>query len=113
ARALEPAGRRRVHIFLATSPIHREAKLKKSRGEVLETAVRAVEYAAKIFDEVEFSPEDAIRTEPDFLAEVCRATAAAGAGTLNIPDTVGYTTPDEIRRVFADLKTALSDYPHV
>ena len=113
ARALEPAKRRRIHIFLATSPIHRAAKLKKSRDEVLETAVRAVTYAAGIFDEVEFSPEDAIRTEPDFLAEICRATAAAGAGTLNIPDTVGYSTPAEIRQVFADLKTALSDYPDV
>jgi len=113
ARALAPARRKRVHIFLATSPIHRTAKLKKTRDQVLETAVRAVTYATGLFDEVEFSPEDAIRTEPDFLAEVCQAVAAAGAKTLNIPDTVGYSTPTEIYRVFTDLRTALVAYPDV
>lgn len=113
ARALEPAKRSRVHIFLATSPIHRAAKLKKSRSEVLEIGVRSVAYAAKLFDEVEFSPEDAIRTEPDFLAEICQAVADAGASTLNIPDTVGYSTPDEIFRIFTDLRAALKDYPDV
>ena len=113
ARALAPAKRSRVHIFLATSPIHRAAKLKKTRSEVLEIGVRAVSYAAKLFDEVEFSPEDAIRTEPDFLAEICQAVADAGASTLNIPDTVGYSTPTEIKRIFTDLRTALKDYPDI
>ena len=113
ARALAPAKRKRVHIFLATSPIHRAAKLKKSRSEVLEIGVRSVAYAAKLFDEVEFSPEDAIRTEPDFLAEICQAVADAGASTLNIPDTVGYSTPTEIKRIFTDLRLALKDYPDV
>ncbi|MDI7775470.1 2-isopropylmalate synthase [Asticcacaulis sp. EMRT-3] len=109
ARALAPARRSRAHIFLATSPIHRAAKLKKSRIEVLETAVRAVAYAAGMFDEVEFSPEDAIRTEADFLTEICQAVVEAGATTLNIPDTVGYATPDEIRNIFAGLRTAIPD----
>ncbi|MGA9659850.1 MAG: 2-isopropylmalate synthase, partial [Asticcacaulis sp.] len=113
ARALEPAKRSRAHIFLATSPIHRAAKLKKTREQVLETAVKAVTYASGMFDEVEFSPEDAIRTEPDFLAEVCQAVAEAGATTLNIPDTVGYATPAEIFRIFSDLRVALSAYPDV
>ncbi len=113
ARALAPARRKRLHIFLATSPIHRAAKLKKSRSEVLEIAVKAITYASGMFDEIEFSPEDAIRTEPDFLAEVCLAAADAGARTLNIPDTVGYTTPNEIFRIFSDLKSALRDYPDV
>lgn len=113
ARALMPAKRRRLHIFLATSPIHRAAKLKKTREQVLEIGHKAVSYASKIFDEVEFSPEDAIRTEPDFLAEVCIAMAEAGATTLNIPDTVGYTTPNEIFQIFTDLKAALKDHPNV
>ncbi len=113
ARALEPARRSRIHIFLATSPIHRAAKLKKSRDEVLDAAVKAVAYAGQLFDEVEFSPEDAIRTEPDFLHQVCREVAKAGATTLNIPDTVGYATPDETFRIFADLKAALADMPDI
>ena len=113
ARALEPAERSRVHIFLATSPIHRAAKLKKSRDEVLEIGVRSVAYASQLFDEVEFSPEDAIRTETDFLHEICREVAKAGATTLNIPDTVGYSTPDEMFRIFTDLMASLSDMPHL
>jgi 2-isopropylmalate synthase len=110
ARALEPAGRSRVHIFLATSPIHRAAKLKKTRDQVLETGIRAVAYAAKLFDEVEFSPEDAIRTEPDFLHEICKAVADNGAKIINVPDTVGYSTPPEIFRIFSDLKAAMAGY---
>lgn len=103
ARALAPAKRKRVHIFLATSPIHREAKLKKTRDQVLEIGVKSVAYAAKLFDEVEFSPEDSIRTEPDFLLEISKAVVEAGARIINLPDTVGYTTPDEIYRIFTDL----------
>ncbi len=113
ARALSPAKRKRVHIFLATSPIHRAAKLNKTRDQVLDIGVKAVSYAAQLFDEVEFSPEDAIRTEPDFLAEICRAVAEAGVTTMNIPDTVGYSTPTEIFRIFTDLRASLSDMPHL
>ncbi|PZU00669.1 MAG: 2-isopropylmalate synthase [Brevundimonas sp.] len=104
-RALQPAPRanRRCHVFLATSPIHRAAKLKMSTNEVLSTAVRSVEYARTLFDDVEFSAEDAFRTEPEFLADVLEAAADAGARTLNVPDTVGYATPQEVRERFAYL----------
>ena len=102
-RSLCASPERRVHIFLGTSPIHRSAKLKMSTDEVLATTDRAVRYAATRFEDIEFSPEDAIRTEPAFLAEVCEVAAAAGARTLNIPDTVGYSTPGEIGEIFRDL----------
>lgn len=102
-RSLRAARDRRIHIFLGASPIHRAAKLKMSTDQVLAAVDRAVRYAATRFDDIEFSPEDAIRTEPAFLAEVCEVAAAAGAGTLNIPDTVGYSTPGEIGEIFRDL----------
>ncbi|WP_140984531.1 2-isopropylmalate synthase [Asticcacaulis tiandongensis] len=112
-RALAPAKNRRCHVFLATSPIHREFKLKKSRSQVVEITAKAIAHAKKSFDDIEFSAEDAIRTEPDFLAEVCIAAAEAGATTLNLPDTVGYTTPKEIFKIFADVKAALKDHPDI
>lgn len=104
-RALAPAPKshRRCHVFLATSPIHRSAKLRMSTNEVLATISRTVEYAASMFDDVEFSAEDAFRTEPEFLAEALTAAADAGAQTLNVPDTVGYATPEEARQRFAYL----------
>lgn len=102
-RGLRTVPDRRIHIFLGTSPIHRSAKLKMSTDQVLAAVDRAVRYAATRFDDIEFSPEDAIRTEPDFLADVCEVAAAAGAGTLNIPDTVGYSTPGEIGDIFRAL----------
>ena len=101
ARAIEPAQKGRIHIFLATSPLHREFKLQMSRQQVIDTAVAGVERALACCDDVEFSAEDALRTEPEFLAEVFSAVIAAGAGTLNVPDTVGYTTPFEIAERFA------------
>ena len=113
-RSLRASPERRVHIFLGTSPIHRSAKLKMSTDEVLATTDRAVRYAATRFEDIEFSPEDAIRTEPAFLAEVCEVAAAAGARTLNIPDTVGYSTPGEIGEIFRDLIAQLRPaYPDV
>jgi len=96
ARALEPAARGRIHIFLATSPLHREHKLDMSKAQVIDTAIAAIRRARELCDDVEFSAEDAIRTEPEYLAEVFRAALEAGAGTLNVPDTVGYTTPAEM-----------------
>ncbi|WP_439477909.1 2-isopropylmalate synthase [Brevundimonas sp.] len=102
-RALRGTEERRCHIFLGSSPIHRSAKLKMSKAEVLAAAERSVAYARTRFDDVEFSPEDAIRTEPEFLAEICEVAAAAGATTLNIPDTVGYSTPGEIGDIFRNL----------
>jgi 2-isopropylmalate synthase len=109
ARALEHAERPRIHVFISTSPLHREHKLGMSRDEVLARAVAGVEQARRYVDDVEFSAEDALRTEPDFLAEICSAALAAGARTLNIPDTVGYTTPAEIRALFEYLRTHVKD----
>jgi len=104
ARALEKARRSRIHVFLSTSPLHREHKLRMSKAQVLDAAVAAVERARQLCHEVEFSAEDALRTEPDFLAEVFSAAVAAGATTLNAPDTVGYTTPAEIAELFGYLR---------
>ncbi|NBB50775.1 2-isopropylmalate synthase [Rhizobium sp. CRIBSB] len=115
-RALAPAPKshRRCHTFIGTSPIHRTAKLKMSTNEVLSTAVRAVEYARSLFDDVEFSAEDAFRTEPEFLGDVLEAAADAGARTLNVPDTVGYATPEEVRERFAYLSGRIhARHPHV
>lgn len=106
--ALQSTPSRRIHIFLSTSPIHRAAKLNMSADEVLDAAVRAVSFARTLFDDIEFSAEDAIRTERSFLGDVMEAVADAGAGTLNIPDTVGYSTPAEIGSIFAEIKARVS-----
>ena len=87
------AERPRIHVFLATSAIHREFKLKMGKDQIIERAVAGVKRAAGYCPDVEFSPEDAVRTESDFLCEVVEATIEAGATTVNIPDTVGYATP--------------------
>ena len=110
-RALAGATARRLHIFLATSPIHRAAKLRMDRAQVLETAARAVMFGRTRFDDIEFSAEDAIRTEPEFLGDVMEAAAEAGATTLNAPDTVGYATPDEVFELFSYLKGRLARFP--
>jgi 2-isopropylmalate synthase len=98
--ALAPAPKKRIHVFIGTSPIHREAKLHMSREKVLENIRAAVAYARGFTDDVEFSAEDAIRTERDYLVQCLSAAAEAGASTLNVPDTVGYATPDEIYDLF-------------
>lgn len=104
ARALEKARAPRLHLFLSTSPLHREFKLRKSRAEVLDMADAAVRRACALCDDVEFSAEDGLRTEPEFLVEIFNAAVAAGARTLNVPDTVGYTTPAEITALFRHLR---------
>ncbi len=104
ARAVEKAERPRIHTFISTSPLHRLHKLNMDKGQVLAAAVAAVELARRYVDDVEFSAEDAIRTEPEYLVEIFSAAIAAGARTLNVPDTVGYSTPDEVRELFARLK---------
>ncbi|MEM9057415.1 MAG: 2-isopropylmalate synthase, partial [Pseudomonadota bacterium] len=96
AEAIADAERRRIHVFIATSPIHREYKLNMSRSEVLAEAIKGVERARSLCDDVEFSAEDALRTEKEFLAEAFAAAIAAGATTVNVPDTVGYTMPNEM-----------------
>jgi len=100
ARVLETAARPRVHVFISTSPLHREHKLQMSKQQVLESAAGHVALARRHFDDVEFSAEDGTRTERDFLVEVVGAAIAAGATTINVPDTLGYTTPDEMRELF-------------
>jgi len=95
ARALEDAERPRIHTFIATSAIHRTRKLRMSHAEVLATAVAAVRLARRFVDDVEFSAEDATRTEPELLCEIARAVVDAGASTVNVPDTVGYAMPEE------------------
>ena len=107
--ALAKAKRPRLHTFIATSDIHLNFKLKKTRQQVLDEASAAVEMARKEVDDVEFSAEDATRTDPDYLAAVCRAVVAAGAATVNIPDTVGYSTPDEFGCLIAGLVAALGN----
>lgn len=103
AAALDKAKRPRIHTFIATSDIHLEFKLKKSREQVLEDAVRAVELARKYVDDVEFSAEDATRTDMAYLEQISKAVVAAGARTVNLPDTVGYSVPEDygqrIRRI--------------
>ena len=98
ADALAGAHRSRLHVFMATSPIHMEHKLGMTPPEVVERVRAAISYAVTRADEVEFSAEDATRSHPAFLAEVCREAIAAGATTINLPDTVGYSIPDEFAR---------------
>lgn len=103
--ALKDAENSRIHVFLATSAIHREHKLKMDKSEIVKTAVEMVERAKGYCENIEFSPEDAARTEVDFLCEVVEKAIAAGATTVNIPDTVGYTTPSQYYDVIRTLKT--------
>ncbi len=114
AEALAPAGKRAyLHTFLATSAIHRQFKLKKAKHEIVKQAVAGVTYAKKFCEQVQFSPEDASRTEPEFLAEVLEAVIDAGATTVNIPDTVGYATPNEFGRLIAYLVEHVRNIEHV
>lgn len=106
-RALAAAQKKRIHTFIATSPIHMQYKLKKSSDEVLRMAVEAVRQAKGFTDDVEFSPEDACRSDMAFVIEVLTAVIEAGATTLNIPDTVGYVLPYEYGRIIAELKSAV------
>ena len=98
--ALEPAKNARIHTFIATSPIHRREKLNMSRDQVIRHAVNGVKLAAAACQDVEFSAEDGIRTEREYLADVLQAVIEAGATTVNIPDTVGYSTPSEMYDLF-------------
>ena len=100
AWALQPAVRPRLHVFIATSDLHLEKKLRISRAECLEAAVRGVARARRYVDDVQFSAEDAIRSDRAFLGEIIDAVIDAGATTINLPDTVGYSTPDEIADFF-------------
>lgn len=109
AASLKNATRPRIHTFIATSDIHLKFKLKKSRQQVLDEAVAAVELARRYVDDVEFSAEDATRTDPDFLEQISRAVVAAGARTVNLPDTVGYSVPEEYAVLIGRMVQALGD----
>ncbi len=103
-QALKSAHRSRIHIFLATSPIHREYKLKKSKSQVIEILKSGLNLARNLFDEVEFSAEDAARTEIDFLTEAVYEAIEAGATVINVPDTVGFAVPSQISAIIHHLK---------
>jgi 2-isopropylmalate synthase len=109
AESLKKARRPRIHTFLATSDIHLKHKLRMSRQQVFDNAVAAVELARSYVDDVEFSAEDGARTDPEYLEQVSRAVVAAGARTVNIPDTVGYSTPDEYGEIIGRVVKALGD----
>jgi len=109
AKALSHAKRPRIHTFIATSEIHLKYKLKKTQQQVLDEAVAAVELARRFVDDVEFSAEDGARTEPGFLEKISKAVVAAGARTVNIPDTVGYSTPKEYGALIGQIAKALGD----
>jgi len=104
AKAIAPAAKGRIHTFLATSDIHMKYKLKKSRAEVLSITEEMVSYAKSFTDDIEFSPEDAGRSEPEFLYQVLERAIQSGATTLNIPDTVGYLTPGEFGDLIRGIK---------
>lgn len=109
AEAIEPADDPRIHVFIATSDVHVEKKLEKTKNEVLEMAVEAVEKAGNYVDDVEFSPEDAARTDRDFLRDIVEAVIDAGATTVNIPDTVGYSLPKIFGDTITDLRENVSN----
>jgi 2-isopropylmalate synthase len=105
--AIQPAPHKRIHIFCATSKIHREHKLKKGKEQIIQISVDSIRQAKQYTDDVEFSPEDASRTEPDFLEEIVHAAVEAGATTVNLPDTVGYATPKTYGEIFSHLLAKL------
>ena len=109
AQSLKNAKRPRIHTFIATSDIHLKYKLKKSRQQVLDEAVAAVTLARSYVDDVEFSAEDSTRTDWDYLEEVSKAVVAAGARTVNLPDTVGFSVPDEYGAMIARMVKALGN----
>jgi len=109
AAALDKAKRPRIHTFIATSDIHLQYKLKKSREQVLEDAVRSVELARKYVDDVEFSAEDATRTDLGYLEQISRAVVAAGARTVNLPDTVGFSVPEDYAERIGHIVKVLGD----
>lgn len=113
AEALQPAAHPRIHVFLSTSDIHLKYQLRKSRSEVLAIAEEMVAYAKSFVEDVEFSPMDASRTEPAYLYQVVERAIAAGATTINIPDTVGYCTPKEMERLIEGIQVNVPNIDQV
>lgn len=112
-RGLEPASKPRLHVFLATSDLHLKHKLRISRSEALAQIATMVRFAHAHCENVEFSAEDASRSDIDFLCEVALAAAEAGANVVNLPDTVGYATPEEYAGIFRRIRACLAAYPNV
>ena len=112
-RALEPAAKPRLHIFLATSDLHLKHKLRVTREQALDQITRMVRFGAERCEEVEFSAEDASRSDLEFLCVAMETAAAAGAKILNLPDTVGYATPEEYGEMFRQVRARLAAYPQV
>jgi 2-isopropylmalate synthase len=112
ARSLDNCPHKRLHTFIATSPIHREFKLNMSKQQIVDRMVKAVEFGKQWFDDIEVSAEDAMRTELDYLVEFFQAAIDAGATTLNVPDTVGYGTPRESREMFKYIVDHLENADH-
>lgn len=113
ARSLEKCKNKRLHTFIATSPIHREFKLKMSKQQIIDHMIASVEFGKQWFDNIEVSAEDACRTELDYLVEFFQAAVDVGANVLNIPDTVGYTTPREARQMFKHIVENLQNAENV
>jgi 2-isopropylmalate synthase len=111
--ALEPAAQPRVHIVLATSDLHLEKKLNITRAQCIDAAVESVRLAREYVDDVEFSAEDALRSDVEFLCRVIEAVIQAGATTINLPDTVGYSTPDEIAHFFRTVHAKVNAPDHI
>lgn len=112
-KATQAAANKQIHVFIATSPIHREAKLHMTKAQVLHEIDEKVRYAKQFFDIVQFSPEDATRTEMDFLIEACQTAIEAGATVVNIADTVGYSNPVEYGHIFETLIQSIPDAQRV
>lgn len=109
--AVKPAGKKgRIHVFLATSKIHRDFKLGKAQDEIVRLAEEGVKRARQLVEDVEFSPEDGSRTEPEFLIEICKAVIKAGATTVNIPDTVGWAVPQEYGQLIGKLHESVPEF---
>ncbi len=113
AHSLDFAERPRIHTFLASSDLHLEVKLKMSRAQALDQSVAAIRQARSYVDDVEFSAEDATRSDMDFLAEMIAATIEAGATTINLPDTVGYSTPDDYAEMFLEVRRRVPAVAHI
>ncbi len=113
ADAVSAADQKRIHVFISTSQIHREQMLRMSEEDVLKAITESVTRAKRYVDDVEFSPQDATRTHPDFVVETCKRAVAAGATTINIPDTVGYAVPSDfvalMERVYSDVRSGNND----
>jgi 2-isopropylmalate synthase len=112
-RGLEPAAKPRLHVFLSTSDLHLKFKLRMGRAEALDRIAAMVRFGKEHCDEVEFSAEDASRTDFDYLCDVVRTVIDCGATIVNLPDTVGYSTPDEYESLFRSVRAATNDHPEV